>query len=75
MSTQTKELRELRLWHWRQACISERIENSVFAYGDIKTQASHNHSFHMKAVQALNDCFPLDDTAAQDHHLESQWDT
>lgn len=43
-------LRALRLWHWRQ----------------VKRYGIPEHDFHLQAVQALNDCFDIDDTAEKD---------
>lgn len=65
--------RELRLWHWRQAL---RFRHLV---GNHKTNGAATHrnavarrnttlaNFHMSAVQALNELFPLGDCAEKDN--------
>jgi hypothetical protein len=65
----TPELRALRLWHWLEviACSHERIvhEKSKRTVSAQKAVAKHN--LHMRAVQTLNDCFEVDDTAENDY--------
>lgn len=60
-------LRELRLWHWR------RVVNYRAKVDDPKTnrfkrrEYSQLHALHMGAVQALNELFPIGDTAERDN--------
>lgn len=59
-------LRRLRVHHWRQVC---RLADSLCS-----TRGSEEgrrlwreaHALHMGAVQALNDLFPVGDTAERD---------
>lgn len=59
-------LRRLRLHHWRQVC---KLADSLCTGRG--TEASREnwrklHAEHMGAVQALNDLFPIGDTAERD---------
>lgn len=59
-------LRRLRLHHWRQVC---KLSDSLCTGRG--TEASREnwrklHAEHMGAVQALNDLFPIGDTAGRD---------
>ncbi len=63
-------LRALRLWHWQQVSMaSNRAEwasRQGPIYSKMRDAASSDWNFHMGAVQALNDCFDIDDTAEKD---------
>ena len=65
-----RHLRELRLWHWQMVLRYRGYERRA------ETQRSpqwviNSHSkianFHLGAVQALNDLFPIGDTAEKDN--------
>lgn len=64
------ELRAVRLHHWRQVCwLADRIcdkRASRHTLADYRVR----HATHMRAVQALNDLFPLGDTAERDMQAE-----
>lgn len=75
-------LRSLRLWHWRKVLSFRAVALRHEAhsddwekkhaphknrYGRTKARDAHrNANRHLAAVQALNDCFPVGDTAEQD---------
>lgn len=63
-----ERLRNLRLWHWsmvsyhRSTAVDMRRREDRM--GGVYHDAQAN--FHLKAVQTLNDFFPVGDTAEQD---------
>jgi hypothetical protein len=67
-------LRELREWHWNKV-LSFRTRAEDFErrnptgknrYSANQARAAHGRAnWHLGAVQALNDCFPIGDTAGQ----------
>jgi hypothetical protein len=64
-------IRAVRLWHW------ERVVAATGALGDNnqRTQSAkewwdRQRSFHLGCVQALNDIFPIGDTA--ERYLEAK---
>lgn len=75
-------LRSLRLWHWRKVlsfrAVAVRHEAAADEWERLypgkvnrhnRTMARNAHknaNRHLGAVQALNDCFPVGDTAEQD---------
>lgn len=61
-------LREVRLWHWIKALQNRKIANEWRERGrhSLAEGADMSANFHIKAVQALNDCFEINDTAEQD---------
>lgn len=59
-------LRALRLWHWRHALAATYKKQDGRASPHTVTLAKQSHAFHMHAVIALNDLFPIGDTAEQD---------
>lgn len=61
-------LREVRLWHWNKAVA---YRNSAVFLAECENHPesvlmNKAANFHIKAVQALNDCFEINDTAEQD---------
>lgn len=69
-----ERLRELRLWHWRQALqcrrnakVDREGECPLIEY--INLMEAHANQ-HIKFVQTLNDFFPVGDTAEGDAALE-----
>jgi hypothetical protein len=65
----TVSLRALRLWHWNQCCVmrnlaleGERLNQSQKVIAKLHAQANE----HLGFVQALNEFFPLYDTAEKD---------
>lgn len=59
-------LRRLRLYHWRQVC---KLSDSLCSGRGLEASRQRwreDHAMHMRAVQALNDLFPLGDTAERD---------
>lgn len=64
------ELRALRLWHWKHVCrYADKICDPRL--GRVKNREYTNlHAMHMRSVQALNDLFPIGDTAERDHDKE-----
>ena len=59
-------LRALRLWHWRHAIAATARREDWRTTPATKAQARQAWAFHMGAVQALNDLFPMGDTAEKD---------
>jgi hypothetical protein len=68
--TPSKHLRELRLWHWKQMLEASRRSRDMRLSVTHRAEFDKQHSFHMKAVQTLNDYFAPGDTAEQDHARE-----
>ena len=80
-------LREVRLWHWKKVIsarkTAEKFDRDAEEWekrylGKRSTysrrMAVQNHSranWHLKAVQVLNDLFPLGDTAERDLEIEN----
>ena len=62
------KLRGLRLWHWQQAL---RMGALYRTGGPNRFDAFKAQTLHIQAVQALNDLFPVDDTAERDNN--SDW--
>lgn len=59
-------VRQVRLYHWRKVC---RLADSLCSTRGTPTSRAEwqrQHAEHMKAVQALNDLFPVGDTAERD---------
>jgi hypothetical protein len=52
---QEKELRELRMWHWRQCLQASRTLCSKLGNQSSKTRWRNAWKLHMGAVQLLND--------------------
>lgn len=79
-----KELRELRLWHWRKAMEKrlqsklalERSQVHTGRYSeqmkDICYQRDDEANFHISAVQTLNQFFEIGDTAERDDEASKQ---
>lgn len=65
-------LRSLRLWHWKQARTASKAADDSRASRHTKEAHEAAYSLHMAAVQALNDCFPADDTAEDDEDLQDR---
>lgn len=81
-------LREVRLWHWRKVLSYREVAQRHDTYADQwerehpgkvcrfnRTKARNAHreaNRHLGAVQALNDCFPMGDTAEQDDNRSSR---
>lgn len=59
-------LRALRLWHWRHARAATAKREDGRASRHTQELARQSWNFHMGAVQALNDLFPIGDTAERD---------
>lgn len=66
----SKELRALRLWHWQQARKAAMAAKDKRASRHSLKEHGDLHGLHTRAVQALNDCFPIGDYAAHDEQLE-----
>lgn len=64
------ELRELRLWHWKEAKNARNAADDGRTSKHSKLDHQKAHTHHMRAVQALNDCFPVGDYADRDEELE-----
>lgn len=61
----SEQLRNLRLWHWRQ--FREARVNEDMCVGWLYRSINHDKAtFHLLAVQALNDCFPIGDNVEAD---------
>ncbi len=61
-----QELRRLRLYHWKQVC---KLADSLCSNRGTEAGRENwraQHKMHMRAVQALNDLFPVGDTAERD---------
>lgn len=63
-------IRTLRLWHWKHVCrYADKLCDPRL--GRVKHREYTNlHGLHMRAVQALNDLFPIGDTAERDAEVE-----
>lgn len=59
-------LRSLRLWHWSQYLLWEAFEDRAWWPWD-KQRCRREGTTHIKAVQLLNDFFPIGDTADNDY--------
>jgi len=68
-------LRELRLWHWFEYLRNDRLEGvwaekaakgRVFLVQRNRQKYRNTATFHIRAVQALNEFFPINDTAELD---------
>ena len=62
------KLRNLRLWHWREA-MHYRKRAKVWRQrgkSDMEREMDERANQHIKFVQTLNDFFPMGDTAEQD---------
>lgn len=59
-------IRNLRLYHWREVLNWRKYEQSK-TDPRIKLRTEKKIGFHLKQVQALNDFFPIGDTAEKDH--------
>ena len=72
-AAQVARLRELRLWHWREAmkqrARERRLESFIVPLPEKVGQARELANFHIKQVQTLNDFFPMGDTAERDLQL------
>jgi len=62
---QVETLREMRLWHWKQARGASHVMDSR-ANRFERENARDNWNLHMRFVQLLNDFFPMGDTAERD---------
>lgn len=72
-------LRGLRLWHWqklKQCRALQEKHEAAAAKGPFKHSSTGKANdyrrkcvIHLGAVQALNDCFPIGDTAERDDGL------
>jgi hypothetical protein len=62
------DVRAVRLWHWRKAMSSRRTANST-SIRWLVNQANVNADFHIKCVQALNDCPGCVGTTAEQDDL------
>lgn len=76
-------LRELRLWHWNKVVAFRKKATEYEAHAEnweakypskkccyARNKAKFNHAranWHLRAVQALNDCFPVDDSVHSDY--------
>lgn len=63
------ELRALRLWHWRTAAVSRRLQIIYERHASTKDEGELEKmkaDFHIKQVQALNSFFKVGDTAERD---------
>ena len=72
---QAVNLRKLRLYHWKQFQKMDRWANGMENVGypfesEFTTKRAisfrEHATFHIQQVQALNDFFPIGDTAEQD---------
>lgn len=61
----SQALRDLRAWHWKEVLRNRRHEERFNKIGPANRAATHKRiaDFHMKAVQTLNDLFPMGDNA------------
>ncbi len=66
----TRELRQLRLWHWKQARTASKALQDRRSSRHTEKDHRAAYALHMGAVQALNDCFNPGDTAEQDDEAE-----
>lgn len=57
----SEELRELRLWHWREANTATRYMRDRRTSRHTQEKWAKAHTFHTRAVQTLNACFPVGD--------------
>lgn len=57
-------LREMRLWHWRQMLQHRAL--AKLGPRDVAAGFDESANRHMRFVQALNDAFPVEDTAERD---------
>lgn len=61
-----QELRALRLYHWERVCkLADKICDRRVSRHTLEDH-KRQHAEHMRAVQALNDLFPIGDTAERD---------
>lgn len=69
---QMERLRPIRLHHWREYLHECRREKAYTSFKAPKhAEAAHARAtFHMHAVQTLNDFFPIGDTAERDSEKE-----
>lgn len=59
-------LRVLRLWHWQHVVRYQKHLNNPRT-NRLKRREYHSlHTLHLGAVQALNEFFPIGDTAERD---------
>lgn len=75
-NTKTQQaLRELRLWHWieyvrnsrlEQQWLSRGLKGEVFRVQRYRTKYRNAATFHLLAVQTLNEFFIFSDTAEAD---------
>lgn len=71
--TPSKELRALRLWHWKQAMDARQDTRDAERYRPYAIRIFEaTVGFHIKAVQTLNDFFPVGDTAEDDAAREAR---
>lgn len=59
-------MRALRLWHWQHALAATARREDWRTTPATQAKARQAWAFHMGAVQALNDLFPMGDTAEKD---------
>lgn len=64
------ELRALRLYHWRRVLAASKGREDRRASRHTVKEHDAAYDLHMKAVQALNDCFPIGDYADDDDELD-----
>ena len=67
-----RQLRALRLWHWRGVLYRRNAQQFYEAKGNATSAQwqEQQANFHMRAVQTLNDFFPMGETAEQDDAAE-----
>lgn len=70
----THALRVLRVWHYRHALTAARRQHDMRASRHTLTLARQSYSFHMAALIALNDLFPVGDDVENDARTMSQAD-
>ena len=65
-------LRQLRLFHWKKYFVHTRCEQNATKMNFESARQIHwaEAMIHLRAVQVLNDCFELGDTAELDAFKE-----
>jgi hypothetical protein len=62
MAFDIARMRGLRLWHWQQA---QRMGRLFALGGENRMDAFKAQTFHIQAVQTLNDLFDVTDTVEE----------
>lgn len=65
-STTEADMRALRLWHWQQVRRATQQMEDGRCSPHTRKDANKAWTFHMGAVQTLNEFFPVTDTAEND---------